>query len=230
MNYEAEDPTWHLFTLRLPMSCPGSPNHIPCKCDMFPSRWSIAVPLNTARLPEIRGPSVERSRRITERESCEIGFNGKDPVVAPAYVTKDDGSRIRGQEVIKDTHKRLEGCYRERLQPLHEHHLAIAYMDTSNENFETTCENGGVKVGEFHHLREVIQGRKLYGFAQGRLEHPRDTPQVQGDCVVMRTMRPRRGTESACEPTIVHYPTGDCQRLEYCSHKNPSVSYWRNKR
>jgi hypothetical protein len=155
MKHEAEDPTWHLFALRPLMSCPGSPDQVPCECDVFLGRWSI-VPLNTAWVPRIRGPSMEFYRRVTERKVREICFCRENPVVALAHIVKDDGSRVRGQKMIEGTRKGLEGRCREWFQALHNQHLAIAYTDTTDEDFETLCKKGGVKIGEFHHFRKVI--------------------------------------------------------------------------
>ena len=119
--------------------------------DVFLSRRFIVVPSDVARVPGLIDQTVDLGHRVVERESPEIGPERKNPVVPLAEVCKDARSRIHDQKMIEGAEKTHGGHCREFLQPLDNHHLAIADINTTDEYTKTIRNEGGVKVGEYRH-------------------------------------------------------------------------------
>ena len=87
---------------------------------------------------------------------------------------------------MKGAEKTHGGHFRELLQLVYNHHLAIPDINAADEETETVCNEGRVKVGEYGHCHEVFQGRQADGFVQGYLERPRNASQVQHGRLVVR--------------------------------------------
>jgi hypothetical protein len=102
---------------------------------------------------------MEYAQNMGRWESIEIGHEWENRNVSLADISKDPRVWIHEQEVWNRVETTNSGQCQKLLRPLHDHHLAIADVDTTDEDIETISNKGGVKFGERCHCHEVFQGR-----------------------------------------------------------------------
>ena len=95
------------------------------------------MPPDVVRVAESTGQSVDRGHCGVERETSEIDFGWENGVVASVEVCQHARSRVHDGEVVKSTEEAGGGYRCELLQPLHNHDLAIADIDTADKHVET---------------------------------------------------------------------------------------------
>ena len=135
MKRELEDPVVYRYYFHNRYM--GSPNHIP-------------------RAGQNMDPSYLVAER--EQETREIDVERKNPSVAPGYICKRARGWVRVQEMVKGTEETRGRRRSELLRPLDDHLVAIPDTNTTDEDTETTYDEGGIEAIEFRNRREVFQG------------------------------------------------------------------------
>ena len=107
-----------------------------------------------------------------EWEVAELGPERENLVVVVAEVFEDSRSWICDRGMVEGTEKTHGGHCRELLRFVCDHHLATPDIDAASEDTETSCNEGGVELGE-RHRDKIFQCRQADGFVQGRLEQAR---------------------------------------------------------
>ena len=95
------------------------------------------MPPDVVRVTEPTGQIVDRRHRRMERETGKIDMGWENGVVASMEVCQDTRSRVHDGEIVESVEEAGGGYHCELLQPLHNHHLATADIDTTDEDIET---------------------------------------------------------------------------------------------
>ena len=220
MEREAEDPTWHLSMLHPLVFELSNVEEVAGSRGMFKWGGFKTTPLKGSMFPALDEHLVNGIHSVGKLVATEINVGWENLRVAQSHVFEHAGSRIHDREMRDGVEKTLGGDRCELLQALDNHQITIADIDTTKEDIETVCNEGGVKVGGYQQKQsKVCHGCQVNDFVQGCLEHPRDASHIQHNCLLVR---------GAClggtRKSAVHCSARSDQRPSYRYPKTAEIS------
>jgi hypothetical protein len=136
----------------------------------------VVMPLDVTGVTELNSDGVDRGHRGMEREICEIDLRGEGIIVTLSKVRQDIRSWIGGCKMMNSTEEAAGRSCSESFQTSQNHHLSAADVNTTDEDFETIRNDGGIKVRKIWDGCEVLEGGQVDSFVEGSLEDPRNAP------------------------------------------------------